>query len=161
MLFDRTAPLKVFWLRLNPYKRYILEIFMSYEEMLEMAYKNVKCQEKECSRFEILKVSGHHEGTKTIITNFIPICNCIRRQPEHLMKFLNKELASFAEISGERLILARKLSSKLINEKIEKYVYDFVICSKCGKPDTEVLEEEGKLTLKCLACGTKKGVHKI
>jgi len=74
---------------------------------------------------------------------------------------LAKSLASSSEISGDRLTLSRKLSSKDVNAKIEDYVKEFVLCSKCKKPDTELLEEGGKSFIHCLACGNKREVHKI
>ncbi|MFH1521572.1 MAG: translation initiation factor IF-2 subunit beta [archaeon] len=133
---------------------------MNYEALLDEAYKNVKAT-IECGRFEILKVKGHHEGTRTIISNFMQVAMCVRRTPEHLLKFLTKELASSGEIKGDRLILSRKLSSKDINEKIERYVNRFVLCPKCKKPDSELNEEGGKVFLRCLACGEKREVQKI
>jgi translation initiation factor 2 subunit 2 len=77
------------------------------------------------------------------------------------MKFLSGELASSAEISGDRLIFSRKVSSKEVNRKIEKYVNRFVLCPSCRKPDTELNNEGNKAFLKCLACGKKAEVHKI
>lgn len=133
---------------------------MGYEDLLNEAYEQVKPAE-ECGRFEILKVTGHHEGSKTIVTNFLPVASCIRREPEHLAKFLGKELASSTEISGERLILSRKLASKDINEKIEKYVNRFVVCPKCKKPDTELVHEQWNDFVKCLACGERYEVLRI
>ena len=133
---------------------------MEYEALLDEAYKKVEVTE-ESGRFEVMKVSGHHEGTRTMISNFGQIVSHIRRAPEHVLKFLTKELASQAEMKGDRLILSRKLSSKDINDKIEKYVNAFVLCNKCAKPDTELSEEGGKTFLRCLACGEKKEVHKI
>ena len=133
---------------------------MSYEDLLEEAYENVEPVE-ECGRFEVLKVKGHHEGTKTLITNFAQVVTCLRRNADHVMKFLNKELASSSELKGDRLILSRKLPSKEINKKIEKYVNLFVLCPKCKKPDTELDEDKGKAFLRCLACGEKHEVHKI
>jgi len=132
----------------------------TYEQLLDEAYKIVKPIELG-ERFEVPKVTGHHEGTKTVVTNFSKIISYIRRTPEHLMKFLGKELASWAEVSGERLIFSRKLPSKEINEKIEKYVNTFVLCPRCKKPDTELVEEGSKMFLKCLACGEKHEVHKL
>ena len=133
---------------------------MEYEELLNEAYENVEATE-ECGRFEVLKVKGHHEGIRTVISNFGQIVTCIRRKPEHFLKFLTKELASQAEVKGDRLILSRKLASKDVNDKIEKYVNMFVLCGKCAKPDTELSEEGGKTFLRCLACGEKKEFHKI
>ena len=108
-----------------------------------------------------MKVTGHHEGIRTVITNFLQVASCVRRDPAHLMKYLSKELASQAEIRGDRLILSRKLSSKNINEKVDKYVNTYVICSKCKKPDTELDENGSRLFVHCLACGEKHEVHKI
>ena len=129
--------------------------------MLESAYDEVEVNEECAGRFEILKVRGHHEGVRTIISNFLQVATCLRRRPEHLLKFLGKELGIQGEIKGERLILSRKLSSKDINKKIEKYAKRYVICEKCGKPDSELEEEGGKLFVRCLACGNKNEVHKI
>ena len=133
---------------------------MGYEELLNEAYETIE-PVKECNRFEILKVKGHHEGTRTVITNFLQIVACLRRDENHVAKFLSKELASSCEIKGDRVILSRKLPSKEINEKIERYVNQFVLCPKCKKPDTELEEDKGKAFLRCLACGEKYEVHKI
>ena len=131
-----------------------------YDYLLEEAYKKIKPAEF-CDRFELKKVEGHHEGNKTIVTNFCQIASCLRREAEHLSRFLFKELASPGEISGDRLLLTRKVRSAQINEKIEKYVEKFVQCSKCGKPDTEIIKEKEKTFLKCMACGTKREINDI
>lgn len=133
---------------------------MEYEQLLEDAYEKVEPVE-ESGRFEIVKVKGHHEGTRTIISNFGAVVGCCRRNSGHLIKFLNKELASSSELRGERLIFSRKLASKDVNEKIERYVSRFVLCPKCKKPDTELNEEGAGLYLRCLACGEKREVHRI
>jgi translation initiation factor 2 subunit 2 len=131
---------------------------MAYEQMLDKLYKEVKPIEKG-ERFEIPKVKGHVEGTKTIITNFSQICDVIRRPKEHVAKYLFKELATPGIIDGERLILNRKLNSGLINEKVESYVNEFVICPECKKPDTELKKEDRLMFLHCLACGAKHAVR--
>lgn len=134
---------------------------MDYETLLDEAYENVTAATA-CERFEVIGVKGHHEGIRTVITNFPQIAACIRRDQAHLIKFLSKELASSAELSGDRLILSRKLSSKVVNEKIEKYVGIYVTCKNCGKPDTELSDSGNScMTVRCLACGTKSEVHKI
>ena len=131
---------------------------MSYEQLLEKAYKEVKPIETG-GRFEIPKVKGHVEGTKTIITNFSQICDIIRRDKLHVSKFLFKELATPGVIENERLILNRKLTSVKINEKVAAYTNEFVICSECKKPDTELTKEDRLMFIKCLACGAKKTVR--
>jgi len=84
---------------------------MEYDKMLDKLYKEVKPLETSSERFEIPKVKGHIEGYKTIIANFGQILGVLRRNQEHLIKFLFKELATPGIVEGERLILNRKLSS--------------------------------------------------
>ncbi len=127
----------------------------NYEKLLEGAYEKVKPVEC-CDRFEIKQVEGHIQGKKTIVSNFVAISTCLRRNPEHLAKFLFKELAAPGEIIGERLSLTRKVSSQNINEKIKKYSNLFILCPNCKKPDTELIDEGGKKIIRCLACGHKK-----
>ena len=127
---------------------------MEYEEMLNQAYKNIK-PIKSNERFEIPNVEGHVEGNKTIITNLSQISSHIRRNQEHLFKFLLKELATSGSIKGNRTIFQTKISSSKINEKIKDYVNEFVICKECKKPDTELIKENEFLFVHCLACGAK------
>ncbi len=133
---------------------------MVYENLLNTAYEQIKPVEG-CDRFEVRKVEGRIEGSKTIISNFGQVVNCMRRSPEHVSKFLFKALATCGEVNGERLVLARKVNSSEINEKIEKYVNEYVRCKDCKKPDTELVSEGGKVIMRCMACGAKNEVHKI
>ena len=133
----------------------------NYEELLNEAYETIKPVESKTDRFEIPKVEGHIEGNKTIITNFKQVCAYIRREPEHLLKFLLKELAAPGAMRGDRLILTRKISSSIINEKIKLYAENYVICKECKKPDTEIIKEDRFNFIHCLACGAKKSISKI
>ena len=131
----------------------------SYEQLLDSAYKKVKVIAGSSERFEIPKAKGHVEGNKTIITNFFQIASAFQREPDHLLKFLLKELATPGSLHESRLILGRKITSSQINEKIERYAKVYVLCYECGKPDTKVSREEGILTMKCSACGAKHPVR--
>jgi len=126
-----------------------------YEKLLEKAYKEVKTVEISSERFEIPRVKGQVQGKSTIITNIFEIASHIRRPAEHLAKFLQKELATPGRIEKERLILNGKINSGRVNEKIELYVKEFVLCHECKKPDTEIISEKGIKFKHCLACGAK------
>lgn len=130
----------------------------SYETLLEKAYKQVKVVGKGGERFEIPKVKGEVSGNTTIITNFSQIADYFRRSYEHFAKFLEKELAVFGRIDNGRLILKTKLNSTRVNEKVERYAKEFVICPVCSKPDTELVSEKGIKFKHCLACGAKSPV---
>jgi len=130
-----------------------------YDKLLDEAYSKIKKVNSSGERFEIPKISGHFQGKKTILTNFFQIAQHLRRPPEHLQKFLFKELAATGHIEGDKLILNTKISSTKINPKIEQYVKEFVVCKECGKPDTEISKQDRVSFLNCLACGAKHPVR--
>ena len=132
---------------------------MEYEKLLDEAYKEVKQVNTSNQRFEIPKVEGHVEGKKTLLTNFFQIASYIRRNPEHFQKFMLKELAAPGQREGDRLVLNIKVPSSKINQKIEQYVKEFVVCRECGKPDTELARENRFNFIHCLACGAKHSVR--
>jgi len=131
----------------------------SYEKLLEEAYGKIKKADSNGERFEFPKAEGHFEGKKTIITNFCQIVSIFRRNPEHLQKFLLKELAASGQKEGDRLVLNIKVPSSRINQKIEEYANEFVICKECSKPDTELMREDRITFIKCMACGAKHSVR--
>ena len=131
----------------------------SYEQLLDKAKSQLKDVKIEKGRFEMPKVEGHIEGNKTIVSNFTNICSMFNRPQEQLLKYLQRELATPAEIDGPRLILGRKISSIIINQKIEQYANDFVLCKECKKPDTQLIKEDRILFMKCTACGAKHPVR--
>jgi len=134
---------------------------MDYEKLLDEAYKNVRKIDVSGDRFEIPKVQGHFEGKKTILTNFSQIASHLRRNPEHFQKFLLKELAASGQREGDRLVLNNKVPSAKINQKVEEYVKEFILCRECRKPDTELIKEHNSRAtiLHCLACGAKHPVR--
>ena len=131
----------------------------NYEKLLEQAYKEIKPIKANSERFEIPKIEGHLEGNKTILINIPQIVAYLRRDINHLLKFLLKELASSGKMNGNQLILQTKIQSSKINEKIKQYADEFVICRECKKPDTELMKDKEFLFVHCLACGAKHSVR--
>ncbi len=108
------------------------------------------------SRFEIPKVRGHIQGNKTIISNFQQIADILHRPVEHLLKYTLRELATPGELTKTALIIGTKVPASRINNRIQKYAEEFVICKECGKPDTKVVKEGEFTFIKCFACGAKR-----
>lgn len=131
---------------------------MNYEDMLKKGREELPESVFTAERFEIPNVKGHFEGNKTVISNFSQIIGILRRQEEHILKFLLREIATPGEIKNKLLILKAKIPAAKLNEKIRKYANEFVICKDCGKPDTELIKEGQALFLKCNACGSKHSV---
>jgi translation initiation factor 2 subunit 2 len=134
-------------------------IMLSYEELIERGKSKLPKDLDQTERFIVPQVKGHLEGNKTIISNFFQIASTIGREPEHLLKYILKELATPGDIKKQLLVLGAKVPSNRINEKIEKYVQEFVTCKECGKPDTKLTKEVGVYFIKCQACGAKHSIY--
>lgn len=129
-----------------------------YENLLDRAYSKIKKVETS-ERFEIPQAESFVEGTRTVVGNLTQTASFLRRDLEHFVKFLSKELATQIVFKGDKAIFNRKLMPSQINDKIKAYVEEFVLCHQCGKPDTQLLKEKGFLFLHCLACGAKHSVR--
>lgn len=129
---------------------------MEYEELLKKAREKLPKSVFEKERFEIPKIKGHVQGNKTVLINFLQIADILRRPSDHLLKYILKELATPGEIkkSGS-VMIGTKVSASRINEKIQQYAHDFVLCPDCGKPDTKIDKESKFIFLKCQACGAR------
>jgi len=131
---------------------------MEYEELLKRGRDRMPEAVVERERFEVPKVVGHLEGNKTVITNFLKIADTLRRDPDHLLKFVLHELATPGVIRNGMLIVGTKTNAGRINEKIKQYAHEFVLCPECGKPDTTIVSDGETASMRCQACGHKKPV---
>jgi translation initiation factor 2 subunit 2 len=133
----------------------------SYEEMLSRAMSKVPAKSKEGSRFVIPKAISDIEGNQTLLKNIDEVSSALRRDPQHIIKFLSLELATSAELSGGRVVFLGKFRNEQVQNKLNSYVKEFVLCNECGKPDTH-FEKRDKFThLKCEACGAERILRKI
>ncbi len=123
--------------------------------MLNKVYEKVKKGGAK-NRVNIIKVNTSFNGNKTIISNFEKFCSSIRRDKKHVAKFLYRELATSGSVEGGKLILQTR--SPIIEDKIQKYLKNFVYCHECGKPDTILQKEDRFYVLKCEACGARRRV---
>lgn len=131
---------------------------MEYEKLLKAARKQLPKAILKKSRFEIPKVRGHIQGNKTVISNFHQIADFLRKDVNHLVKYVLKELAAPGNLTKTALIIGTKVSASRINEKINQYVKEYVLCPECGKPDTKIEKEEKLFFLKCMACGARHSI---
>jgi len=131
----------------------------SYEEMLKAAYEKLPKRTEEAQRFVLPEVQIQPAGLKTMIVNFVDIAQAMRRDPNHFMKFLVKELATSGELEGKRLTVIGRFFKQAIDKKIELYMKKYVLCPECGKPDSKLEKEDRYLFLKCEVCGARSSVN--
>jgi len=132
----------------------------NYEALLRKAYSEVSEPSESTERFTVPDVKAYIEGKTTVFENFGEIADTIRRDRDHLMKFLLGELGTAGKIDGNRAIFNGKFDITLIATLVKNYVEDYVICSECGKPDTRLVKDDRIQLLRCDACGGHRPVRK-
>ncbi len=110
-------------------------------------------------RFIIPKIKGHLQGNKTIISNLGQIATTLRRPTELLVKYIEKQMATKGTVENTFVIFNTKLSAAKINERIQQFTDQFVICKECSKPDTKLSKDTGVYFVRCSACGAKYSVN--
>ena len=131
-----------------------------YENLLKQAYSNITEKTESSERFVVPEAKAYVEGKTTVLENFSEIAAKVRRDQEHLMKFLFGELGTSGKIDGNRAIFNGKFEISLIKMMIKSYIEDYVICSECGKPDTRLVKDDRVMQLRCDACGSHRPVRK-
>lgn len=130
-----------------------------YFALLDRAKKNLPEVIESHERFSLPEFDILQEGKTTVIRNFIDVTDVLRRDPEHLLQYLLRELGTPGNIDNRRVVLKSKISPGLIASKIQNYTETFVLCSECGRPDTKFYKEGRTLVLECEACGSHRPVN--
>lgn len=129
-----------------------------YMAMLDRAKEQLPETIEQHERFELPELDVIQEGKTTVFKNFQDIADKIRREPDHLLHYLLKELGTPGNLEGRRAVLKAKIPSAHIKEKVDDYVATYVICSECGRPDTHIEKEDRTFILVCEACGARRPI---
>lgn len=131
-----------------------------YLQGLERAMRAMPATKGTKERFQLPVPKIFYEGKTTVLDNFSAIADALNREPDHLMKFLLQELGTAGKIEGHRGIFQGKFTEQTIQNQIEAYVDEYVICTECKLPDTHLIKSDRVLMLKCDACGAHRPVKK-
>lgn len=131
-----------------------------YLASLDRALKQLPEIKGSGERFVVPEPKLLTEGKTTVLENFAGIADKLNREPEHIFKFLLRELGTAGKIDGSRAIFQKRVTTDVISELVNAYVKEYVICSECGRPDTHLIKSERILTLRCDACGAHRPVTK-
>lgn len=126
-----------------------------YDKLLDRAIDQLPQKVFETTRFTVPKAYSVIQGNRTIIQNFKEIAEALNRDPQHLLKFLLRELGTAGNLEGGRAIMQGKFTHYLINDRIDDYVKRYIMCHECNRPDTKIVREDRIFLLKCEACGAK------
>jgi len=131
-----------------------------YMKGLERAMSRLPASRGTEDRFVIPSPKIFYEGKTTVIENFASIADALNRDPDHLMKFILQEMGTAGKIEGQHAVFQGRFTEQNLERHIDSYVQEYVICSECHRPDTQLIRSDRVLMLKCDACGAHRPVRK-
>jgi len=134
---------------------------LDYEKMLDEAYAQLPPEVFKHERLEVPKPVCTVFGSRTILRNFKEICDVLRRDPVHVLRFLSKEMATAGTVEGARAIFQGRFEPETLRRLIERYMQNYVTCPVCKRPDTKVVKEKRLYFLVCEACGARSPVKPV
>ncbi|WP_135824523.1 translation initiation factor IF-2 subunit beta [Halorussus ruber] len=128
----------------------------SYDDHLERAMEESPEIQGSGDRFDVPEADVRQEGNVTVYENFQDTLDRLGREEDHVLKFLQDELGTSAHIDESgRARLTGEFSQRRIEDALEEYTDEYVLCSECGLPDTRLEREQGAVLLRCEACGAR------
>jgi len=132
-----------------------------YNELLKRARAQVPEVTLKRERLELPRLFVSMVGMRTTIANFREVADTLDRDPQHILKFLTREMATAATYHDGRAIFQGKFPRDTFERLLQRYMEAFVICPVCKRPDTKVLKEKRLSFLVCNACGAKSSIKQL
>jgi len=132
-----------------------------YEELLKRARSQIPDVSSKHERRELPRLQFTVIGMRTIIRNFKEIADMLNREPQHILKYLTRELATAATMQESRVIFQGKFPQNTLERLLQRYMEVFVVCPVCKRPDTKIVKEKRLSFLLCEACGAKSSLPQL
>jgi len=130
-----------------------------YLKLLDKAIAQFPPERGRGERFEMPKPVSSISGNRTTLHNSKEICDRLKRDKNHLLKYLAGELATSGTIDRDHIIFQGKFDNRAIEQLIERYVKEFVLCPICHQPDTKITRKKRIYFLVCEACGASSSIR--
>jgi translation initiation factor 2 subunit 2 len=133
----------------------------NYDELLKRACEQMPEVQAKKERLELPRIMIQTVGMRTIIFNFKDIADALDRDPQHVLKFLTREMATAATFHDSRAIFQGKFRADSFERLLQRYLEGYVTCPVCKRPDTRLLKEKRLSFIVCNACGAKSSVKHL
>ncbi len=133
----------------------------SYDDLLKRASAQMPEVSTKKERLELPRIFIQTVGMRTIISNFNEVADVLDRDPQHVLKFLTREMATAATFHDSRAIFQGKFQRDSFERLLQRYMEGFVVCPVCKRPDTKVVKEKRLSFLVCNACGAKSSIKQL
>lgn len=133
----------------------------NYDELLKRACSQMPEVSAKRERLKLPQLLITTIGMRTIISNFKEVADILDRDPQHILKFLTREMATAATYHESRAIFQGKFQSDSFERLLQRYMDSFVVCPVCKRPDTKIVKEKRLAFLVCNACGARSSIKQL
>ncbi len=133
----------------------------NYDELLKRARAEIPEVTLKKERLEMPNLLVSMVGMRTTISNFKEVAGTLDRDPQHILKFLTREMATAATYHDGRAIFQGKFPRDTFERLLQRYMEGFVTCPVCKRPDTKILKEKRLSFIICNACGAKSSIKQL
>lgn len=133
----------------------------NYDDLLKRACDQMPEISAKKERLEMPNLMVSTVGMRTTISNFKDVANALDRDPQHILKFLTREMATAATFQDQRAIFQGKFRRDVFERLLQRYLENYVVCPVCKRPDTRIVKEKRLSFLVCNACGAKSSIKQL
>jgi len=133
----------------------------NYDELLKRACSQMPEVSLKRERMVLPRLLITTVGMRTIISNFKEVADVLDRDPQHILKFLTREMATAATFHDSRAIFQGKFQRDSFERLLQRYMDSFVVCPVCKRPDTKIVKEKRLAFLMCNACGARSSIKQL
>lgn len=133
----------------------------NYDDLLKRACDQMPEVQAKRERLELPRIMIQTVGMRTVINNFKEISDSLDRDPQHVLKFLTREMATAATFHDNRAIFQGKFRVDSFERLLQRYMEGYVVCPVCKRPDTKLNKEKRLAFLVCNACGAKSAIKQL
>ena len=133
----------------------------NYDDLLKRASEQMPEVQAKKERLELPRIQIQTVGMRTTIANFKELADALNRDPQHILKFLTREMATAATFHDSRAIFQGKFQRESFERLLMRYMEGYVVCPVCKRPDTTVVKEKRLTFLVCNACGAKSSIKQL
>lgn len=132
-----------------------------YNDLLKRGCAQIPEVSLKRERLEMPRIIIQTVGMRTIIGNFKELSDALDRDPQHILKFLTREMATAATYHESRAIFQGKFGRDSFERLLFRYMESYVICPICKRPDTRLVKEKRLSFLVCNACGARSSIKQL
>lgn len=107
------------------------------------------------------KIEGKGNGIKTVVTNCSAIALALHRPPAYVAKHFGFEMGAQVNMDHgkDRYIVNGAHDAKCLQDKLDIFIKNWVLCVKCTNPETKLSVVSNKITSYCKACGEQSELN--